>query len=183
MSVQLLSFNGYHGHIEPDTGPDSTVTVNGAPVVANGAAYPATHLAQLRTGHKNSFTVAVGDLIGGSTFTSGFFHDEPSVEPLNAMKLDVSGVGNHEFDEGVTGLLRMQKGGCHSVDGCLQQNAKGKDIKCPGADFTWLAANVVSQKIGLTVLPWTWLKKVGDAKISMALEGTDSLVAPSGIVG
>lgn len=102
------------------------------------------------------------------------------------MKLDVSGVGNHEFDEGVTGLLRMQKGGCHSVDGGLQQNAKGKDVKYPGADFIWLAANVVSEKTGRTVLPGTWIKKVGDAKIDfigMTLMGTDSLVAPSGIVG
>ena len=102
------------------------------------------------------------------------------------MKLDVSGVGNHEFDEGVTGLLRMQEGGCHSVDGCLQQNAKGKDIKYPGADFTWLVANVVNEKTGRTVLPGTWIKKVGDAKIDfigMTLVGTDSLVAPSGIVG
>ncbi|WP_407344071.1 bifunctional metallophosphatase/5'-nucleotidase [Pengzhenrongella phosphoraccumulans] len=186
VSVQLLSFNDYHGHIEPDVGADSTVTVNGAPVVTNGAAYLATHLAQLRTGHKNSLTVAAGDLIGGSTFTSGFFHDEPSVETLNAMKLDVSSVGNHEFDEGVTELLRMQKGGCHPVDGCFQQNAKGKDIRYPGADFRWLAANVVNQKTGRTVLPGTWVKKVGDAKIGfigMTLEGTDSLVAPSGIVG
>ena len=34
------------------------------------------------------------------------------------MHLDVSSVGNHEFDEGVTELLRMQNGGCHPVDGC-----------------------------------------------------------------
>ncbi|MGV8965271.1 MAG: bifunctional metallophosphatase/5'-nucleotidase [Cellulomonas sp.] len=186
VAVQLLSFNDYHGHIEPDSGADSTVTVDGAPVVTNGAAYLATHLAQLRTGHKNSLTVAAGDLIGGSTFTSGFFHDEPSVETLNAMKLDVSSVGNHEFDEGVTELLRMQKGGCHPVDGCFQQNAKGKDIRYPGADFTWLAANVVNEKTGRTVLPGTWIKKVGNAKIGfigMTLEGTDSLVAPSGVAG
>ena len=74
----------------------------------------------------------------------------------------------------------------HSVDGCLQQNAKGKDIKCPGSDFTWLAADVVSEKTGRTVLPGTWIKKVGEAKIDfigMTIEGTDSLVAPSGVVG
>ena len=34
------------------------------------------------------------------------------------MGLDMSRVGNHEFDEGVTELLRMQNGGCHPVDGC-----------------------------------------------------------------
>ena len=85
---------------------------------AGGGEYLATQLSQLRAGNKYSLTVAAGDLIGGSPFLSGLFHDEPSVESLNAMHLDVSSVGNHEFDEGVTELLRMQNGGCHPVDGC-----------------------------------------------------------------
>ena len=69
--------------MEPaDSGSRRTATSDetGTSVPAGGAAYLATHLKQLRTGHPNSFTVAAGDLIGGSTFTSGFFHDEPSVE-------------------------------------------------------------------------------------------------------
>ncbi len=67
--------------------------------------------------------MAAGDLIGGSPFLSGLFHDEPSVESLNAMRLDVSSVGNHEFDEGTDELLRMQRGGCHPVDGCYFPDA------------------------------------------------------------
>jgi 5'-nucleotidase len=194
--VQLLSFNDYHGHIEEDTASttaSSDGNVNVAPVPgpatwvpAGGAAYLATHLQMLRAGHANSLTVAAGDLIGGSTFTSGFYHDEPSVETLNAMHLDASSVGNHEFDEGVTELLRMQNGGCHPVDGCFQQDAAGNDITYPGADFPWLAANVVSESTGETVLPATWVKKVDGVKIGfigMTLEGTDSLVAPSGVAG
>jgi hypothetical protein len=46
--------------------------------------------------------VAAGDLIGGSTFISGLFQDEPTVEALDALGLDISGVGNPEFDEGRT---------------------------------------------------------------------------------
>ena len=37
---------------------------------------------------------------------------------MNALGLDISAVGNHEFDEGATELLRMQNGGCHPADGC-----------------------------------------------------------------
>jgi 5'-nucleotidase len=185
--VQLLSFNDYHGHIEPDSGPDSQVTIpGGATVATNGAAFLATHLRQLRYGHAHSLTVAAGDLIGGSTFTSGVFHDEPSVETLNKVGLNVSSVGNHEFDEGVTELLRMQNGGCHPVDGCFQKDASGKDVRYPGASFQYLAANVVNTKTHKTVLPATWVKRVGKAKIGfvgMTLEGTDSLVAPSGVAG
>ena len=56
---------------------------------------------------------------------------------MNAIGLDVSAVGNHEFDEGADELLRMQNGGCHPIDGCQDGDAFA------GADFQYLAANVV----------------------------------------
>ena len=109
--------------------------------MVGGGRYLASTLSALRAGHASSLTVAAGDLIGGSPFLSGAFHDEPSVESLEAMGLDVSSVGNHEFDEGVGELLRMQHGGCHPVDGCYFP-----DQPYDGADFSWLAANVVYKK-------------------------------------
>ncbi len=184
--VQLLSFNDYHGHLEADSGSDGSVTFEGKAIAANGASYLATHLKQLRKGHPTSFTVAAGDLIGGSTFTSGVFHDEPAVETLDAMGLDVSSVGNHEFDEGVTELRRMMNGGCHPVEGCFQQDTAGQDIVFPGADYKYLGANVVKESTGKPALPRYWIKKVGPTRIGfigMTLEGTDGLVSPAGIAG
>ena len=96
------------------------------------------------------------------------------------MQLDVSSVGNHEFDEGVTELLRMQNGGCHPVDGCYFP-----DEPYPGADFQWLAANVVDET-GETPLPPYWIERVENVKvgfIGMTLEATDTLVAAAGIEG
>jgi 5'-nucleotidase len=175
IDVQLLAFNDYHGHVTPnDAG-----TVDG--VDAGGGEYLAAKLNELRTGHKYSLTVAAGDLIGGSPAFSGLFHDEPSVESLNAMGLDVSSVGNHEFDEGVTELLRMQNGGCHPVDGCYFP-----DAPYAGADFPWLAANVVNESTGETALPPYWITRFNNIKvgfIGMTLEATDTLVAASGIQG
>jgi 5'-nucleotidase len=173
--LQLLGFNDYHGHLKTE----ASGTVDGTP--AGGGEYLATMLNQLRQGNKYSLTVAAGDLIGGSPAFSGLFDDEPSVESLNAMQLDVSSVGNHEFDDGVTELLRMQKGGCHPVDGCYFP-----DAPYAGADFRWLAANVVSETTGKTPLPPYWIKKINGVKvgfIGMTLEATDSLVSPSGIAG
>jgi 5'-nucleotidase len=175
VDLQLLAFNDYHGHLEATT----PGTALGAP--AGGAAYLATHLKQLSQGAQNSLTVAAGDLIGGSPFLSGLFHDEPSVESLNAMGLDVSSVGNHEFDEGVTELLRMQNGGCHPVDGCWFPNDP-----YAGANFPWLAANVVNDETGDTVLPPYWITTVENVKvgfIGMTLEATPTLVAQAGIEG
>jgi 5'-nucleotidase len=175
VDVQLLAFNDFHGHLQSTT----PGTVGTTP--AGGAEFLATHLAQLRTGHKNTLTVAAGDLVGGSPFLSGLFHDEPSVESLNAMGLDVSSVGNHEFDEGVTELLRIQNGGCHPDAGCyFPSDPFG------GADWQYLAANVVNEQSGQTVLPPYWIKQFQNVKIGfigMTLEGTPSLVAQAGIRG
>jgi 5'-nucleotidase len=175
VDLQLLAFNDYHGHLESTT----PGMIDG--VAAGGAEYLSAMLTKLRDGKKNSLTVAAGDLIGGSPAFSGLFHDEPSVESLNAMHLDVSGVGNHEFDEGVTELLRMQNGGCHPVDGCYFPAAP-----YPGADFQWLAANTVNTTTGATPLPPYWVKNIDNVKvgfIGMTLEATNTLVAAAGIQG
>lgn len=175
VQVQLLAFNDYHGHVLPNDAGN----VEGIP--AGGGEYLSAKLKQLRAGNKYSLTVAAGDLIGGSPAFSGLFHDEPSVESLNAMGLNVSSVGNHEFDEGVTELLRMQNGGCHPVDGCYFP-----DAPFAGANFQWLAANVVNETTGETPLPPYWIRKIESVKvgfIGMTLEATDTLVAAAGIQG
>ena len=175
VQLQLLAFNDYHGHVTPtDAG-----TVDG--VAAGGGEYLSAMLSQLRAGNKYSLTVAAGDLIGGSPAFSGLFRDEPSVELLNAMHLDVSSVGNHEFDEGVTELLRMQNGGCHPIDGCFFP-----DAPYAGANFQWLAANVVNETTGETPLPPYWVTRfesIDVGFIGMTLEATDTLVSASGIQG
>jgi 5'-nucleotidase len=183
ITLQLLTFNDYHGWLETPTGADATLgaVLDPAGNVVGGGEYLATTLSTLRQGNPNSITATAGDLIGGTPFLSGLFHDEPSVESLNAMGLDVSGVGNHEFDEGLGELLRMQNGGCHPVDGCyFPANPFG------GASFRWLAANVVHEDTGRTVLPSTWIKRVSGVKvgfIGMTLHDTPVLVAQAGIRG
>ena len=178
VDLQLLAFNDYHGYLETDSNPGPG-NVGSDP--AGGGEFLSAKLNELRQGNKYSLTVAAGDLIGGSPFLSGLFHDEPSVESLNAMDVDVSSVGNHEFDEGVTELLRMQNGGCHPVDGCYFP-----DQPYAGADFGWLAANVVNDATGETPLPPYWITTIESVKIGfigMTLEETDTLVAQAGIQG
>jgi 5'-nucleotidase len=90
----------------------------------------------------------------------------------------VASVGNHEFDEGATELLRMQRGGCHPVDGCQG----GHEFK--GADFRYLSANVVDKDTGRTLFPPYAIKRVGGARIGfigLTLEGTPLIVSPAGI--
>ncbi|MYQ54741.1 MULTISPECIES: bifunctional metallophosphatase/5'-nucleotidase, partial [unclassified Streptomyces] len=124
---------------------------------------------------------AGGDMVGASPLLSGLFHDEPTIEALNKIDLDVTAVGNHEFDEGATELARLQNGGCHPVEGCYE---KGKKFK--GADFPYLAANVTSEKTGKPILkPYTVWKKNGVkiGFIGVTLEGTPNIVTANGVKG
>jgi 5'-nucleotidase len=124
--------------------------------------------------------VAAGDLIGASPLLSALFHDEPTIEALSKIGLDLASVGNHEFDEGRQELLRMQRGGCHPVDGC--QDGTG----FRGAKFRYLSANVVDERSGRTVFPAYAIRKFRGIKvgfIGMTLEGTPDIVSPSGVAG
>ncbi|MGX9921501.1 bifunctional metallophosphatase/5'-nucleotidase [Streptomyces sp. NPDC002248] len=186
VDVQLLSFNDFHGNLETPAGssgslselqPDGTTKT----VAAGGVEYLASSLRTAREGHPYSVTAAAGDLIGASPLLSGLFHDEPTIEAMNKLDLDVTSVGNHEFDEGAAELARMQNGGCHPTDGCYE---KGKKFR--GADFPYLTANVTKEKTGKPLLKpyWVWKKngvKVGF--IGVTLEGTPDIVTAEGVKG
>jgi 2',3'-cyclic-nucleotide 2'-phosphodiesterase (5'-nucleotidase family) len=115
---------------------------------------------------------------GASPLVSAAFHDEPTIEIENSLGLDLSSVGNHEFDEGVAELKRLQFGGCHPTDGC--QDGDG----FAGAAFPILAANVTNKITKLpSLLPLT-IKFVGGvpvAFVGMTLEGTSQIVNPAGV--
>ncbi|MEV0529806.1 bifunctional metallophosphatase/5'-nucleotidase [Streptomyces sp. NPDC050439] len=186
VDVQLLSFNDFHGNLQPPAGSSGQVTEKQADgtekkIDAGGAEYLATSLRTARKGKPYSVTAAAGDLIGASPLLSGLFHDEPTIEAMNKLGLDVTSVGNHEFDEGAKELARMQNGGCHPKDGCFE---KGKKFK--GADYPYLAANVTDEKTDKPVLKpyWVWKHKgVKVGFIGVTLEGTPDIVSADGVKG
>src|SRR5262245_22810939 len=161
-TVQLLSFNDFHGNLEPPSG--SNGTING--VEAGGVEYLATHLERAVAENPNSIIVASGDLIGATPLISSLFHDEPTIEAMNAMHLAVTSVGNHESDEGWRELLRMKRGGCHPRDGC--QDGDGFS----GGAFAYLSANVFRTATKTTLFPATVMKTVAGVKIGFIGETT-----------
>jgi 5'-nucleotidase len=204
LDIQLLSFNDFHGNLEPPSGssgrlvtdhalspttglPVDVTTDSLTPPGVGGVEYLATHLKQARQGHPYSLTVAAGDLIGASPLLSAAFHDEPSIEALNSLGLDVSSVGNHEFDEGYKELQRMADGGCidDGPNGANNQNSCALHT-FEGADFPYLAANVKYAGTNQTILPAYAIKNIKGAKIGfigMTLRDTPTIVTASGIAG
>ena len=74
------------------------------------------------------------------------------------MGLDYNGVGNHEFDEGIYELLRVAYGD-QTVPGytparptvAIRSTAAATSTRFHGADFPFLAANVVYRTSGETI--------------------------------
>ncbi len=184
--VQLLSFNDLHGNLEPPAGSSGRVTElqpdgTTKTVDAGGIEYLATHSPRgRREGNRYSITAAGGDMVGASPSSPASFHDEPTIEALNKLDLDVTSVGNHEFDEGAKELARLQNGGCHPTEGCYTD----KEFK--GADFPYLAANVLDEKTKKPILKpyWVWKQKgVKVGFIGVTLEGTPDIVSAEGVRG
>jgi 5'-nucleotidase len=146
VDVRIVAINDLHGYVEPASGQSGQVSAGGKAVAAGGAAWLASHVHALQAGHPNNVFVGAGDLIGASPLLSALLHDEPTIASLDLMGLQLSSVGNHEFDEGVTELRRMQQGGCHPEDGC-------KAGPFGGAKFRYLAANVIDKSTGRPLFP------------------------------
>jgi 5'-nucleotidase len=175
---RLLAINDFHGALEPPTG--SAGLVNGTP--AGGAEFLATLIKRLRATAEGDgeqvITVGAGDMVGESPLLSAAFHDEPAIEVLSELGLDVTSVGDTEFAEGVEELRRLQRGGCHPVDGC--QDGDGFN----GADFWYLAANVVDKRTRLPILLPVDIKFVHGVPVGivgMTLRSTPALVNPAGV--
>ena len=184
VDVRILAINDFHGYLRPSPGgiriTDPADKTKKIVVPAGGSETMATLVKQLRANRENTIFVAAGDLIGASPFLSAMFHDEPSIESLSMMGLEIASVGNHEFDEGKDELLRMQNGGCHPVDKCQGPHA------FTGAKFHYLAASTVEKATGKTVFPPYEIREfegIPVAFIGLTLKGTAGIVSPTGIAG
>jgi 5'-nucleotidase len=173
--VQILAINDFHGHLQPPAGgngvvlvapadplassPDARPTDAGVSLVpAGGAAYLAAHVARLRAENPATIVVSAGDLTGASPLISNLFLDEPSVLVMNRVGLDLEAVGNHDFDRGLHELMRLQRPGC-SLGDCDAGSFAG-------ASFEYLAANVIDDSTGRTILPPYAIRDLGGARVA-----------------
>ena len=184
VEVRILAINDFHGYLRPPQGgiriTDPADKSKKIAVPAGGSEQMATLVKELRQGAKNNIFIAAGDLIGASPFLSAMFHDEPTIESLSMMGLEVASVGNHEFDEGKDELLRMQNGGCHPIDKCQGPHP------FPGAKFHYLAASTIDTGTGKSVFPSYEIREfegIPVAFIGLTLKGTPNIISPESAAG
>lgn len=177
VEVQVLAINDFHGNLEPPSGSAGLISVEGTSGSyvrkAGGVEYLASHVKHLAAERPHTALVSAGDLVGASPLLSALFHDEATIEAMNLMGMALSAVGNHEFDEGVGELLRLQAGGCHPSDGC-----KGGEAFA-GAAFRFLSSNIREQSGGKTLFPPYAIKAFRGARVAFIGATTKSTPAAS----
>jgi len=200
VSVKLLGINDFHGQLSPRTlGPPTALRPVG------GSAVLASYLqAAADQAEGAAFIIHAGDHVGASPPNSALLQDEPSIDVLNTLankwcipfglqrklpdflepyaqaKCNIVGtLGNHEFDEGATELLRLLTGGNHPKGPFL-------DAHWQGARFPYVSANVVKTSTGKTLLPPYTIKVANGIPIGVigaVLKDTPTIVTPSGVAG
>lgn len=172
VDLQVLGVNDLHGNLEP-------TLVSGQ--AAGGVAYLGSYLAAAKAADPKGTIIAhAGDTVGASPLISSWFHDEPTIEATNLMDFDVGTLGNHEFDEGGTEMLRLIRGG-HREDGKqFKDGTDTSDPDFPGADYPYVSANVTYADNGRYVLPpFTIVKREG---IRVGIVGVTTTETPSIVV-
>ncbi|SQI21227.1 5'-nucleotidase [Corynebacterium jeikeium] len=157
VSLNIIGVTDFHGHLSQAKDRKGEISEPGAAVMA-------CYVNKEREENPNTSFVSAGDNIGGSPFESSILKDKPTLDALNAMGLEASAVGNHEFDKGWSDLKDRV-----GVNG-------DKDAK-----FPYLGANVK----GSDMAPSTVIEK-GGVKIGYVgtiTADTPNLVSPDGIKG
>ena len=150
--LTVLTFNDFHGRL--------------AYASPNTAAWVGTIEEQrAAAGEDHTLLVSGGDSVGATLFASFAQNDEPTIELLNALDVDASSVGNHEFDQGWPDL---------------------RDRIDPGVNFPYLVSNVIDNATGKTILPAYDVVEKDGLRIGIVggvTQDLASLVSPAGLTG
>ena len=174
--LQLLTFNDLHGQI------DETKYGGG---IANLSGALKDLQKEAKANNKNVLTMSAGDQVGGSPAISALLQDQPTLEMMEEMNVDIVTTGNHEYDEGIKELERLIIGGTHS-----------SGLAWNGTSYEWITANVVAKKdmtfAGRNVKanepimkPYT-IREIDGVKvgiIGIVTKDTAGKVVPDGIAG
>lgn len=141
VDIQILQYSDWHGSI-------STAPQMGALLKADRAANP------------NTLVLTGGDDFGGTEPVSSLNDDIPAIEVQNHFPLDAAGLGNHNFDGGISNL--------HD--------------KIELAEYPYISANLANvQENGIYIAPYKIFHFPGGVKVAVigfTNEDAPSLVFP-----
>ncbi len=96
--ITILHTNDVHSHIEPFPANHRKNPNQG------GVARRATAIAQIRKENPNTLLLDAGDIFQGTPYFN-FYGGELEFKLMSMLKYDAATIGNHDFDNGINGLL------------------------------------------------------------------------------
>ncbi|SDQ67912.1 bifunctional metallophosphatase/5'-nucleotidase [Microbacterium sp. cf332] len=160
--IRVVTINDFHGRLVPESNG-----VAGAGVLAGA-------VSAFRQQNPNTLFVSAGDNIGASAFESFIDEDAPTIDALRAAGLDVSAVGNHEFDRGFADLTERvipRYEGDPDAD-AFSDLALGANVFVAGTDEHALQPYTIREVDGTKV-----------AFVGTVTQQTAGMVSPQGIAG
>lgn len=146
LELDLVNINDFHGRID-----------------ANTLAFAKTVEDLKAQNPEGTVFVSAGDNIGASLFASSVQQDQPTIDVLNALGLEASAVGNHEFDLGYADLV---------------------DRVIPASEYSNLGANVYEKGTETPALDEYDIVTVDGVDIGfigVVTPETPTLVTPAGV--
>lgn len=98
--ITILHTNDWHSRIEPFPTNDARYPGLG------GAARRAALIASIRASEEHVLVLDAGDIFQGTPYFN-FYGGEPEYKLMTQMGYDATTFGNHDFDNGIEGLLNM----------------------------------------------------------------------------
>jgi len=100
VKITILHTNDVHSHIDPFPGNDPKFPGLG------GAVNRAALIKKIRTEEKNVLLLDVGDIFQGTPYFN-MYGGELEFKLMSMMSYDASTIGNHDFDNGLDGLVKQ----------------------------------------------------------------------------
>ncbi len=189
VEVKIIAFNDFHGNLRTPSlrvaVPDASQSTGMRFDPAGGIEQFSALVQSLKAKNKNFAVVSAGDMVGATPLLSALFRDEPTIEAMNLVGVDFHAVGNHEFDYGIAHLKRLKNGGCKINEKTARPDCEGR-APYAGANFPFLAANVIENVTGQPLFPAYAVKEFEGIKIGFIginTRTTPNIVRPGGTVG
>jgi len=148
VTLQFLSLSDWHGQLDP-------LDVFGVGR-RGGASVISTYWQADRATNPNTVTLTGGDDFGASPPLSNFFDERPAVLAERMMGIQVSTLGNHNFDRGISHLQEM-----------IDLAGASTSAATPGSPYEYVAANLKNRDENLDGVEDFTIIEVGGVKVGV----------------
>tara|TARA_E500000081_G_C6116860_1_gene345704 strand:+ start:49 stop:1869 length:1821 start_codon:yes stop_codon:yes gene_type:complete len=104
--LTIIHINDHHSHLEANGGMDINLDGESTRVKSGGFASMVTKINELKKSHPNNLTLHAGDATNGTLYHT-MFEGEADAALMNLVCFDAFVVGNHEFNNGDSGLVKF----------------------------------------------------------------------------